>query len=136
MQKIEKEIKVTRYVAFDGTEFETEQECLNNEGSAFGVLMQQLDKCMLGHYLSTDRKQCYCLFPKTRHDIFVLGQIMRLAGNEESCAGVYEHLTLLSVRLKCNTVVSVEITDLEDYIRNISDGQFAVACTVKPEEKK
>lgn len=135
MQKIEKEIKVTRYVAFDGTEFETEAKCQNYEGSAFGKLMQELEGCTLDHYLSDLGYQCFTLVPKTRHDIFVLGQILKMGGNEEPCADVYDHLTLLTVQLHCNMVIQAVVTNLEDYIKDISNGQFCVVSTIKPEEK-
>ena len=135
MQKIEKDIKVTRYVAFDGTEFETEAECRHYEGSAFGELLQQLKDCTLGAYFSPEGHKCYCLLPKTRHDIFVLGQILKMAGNEKPCAEVYDHLTLLTVHIECNTVTFADVTNLEDYIADISNGQFAVVSTIKPAEK-
>lgn len=131
MQKIEKEIKVTRYVAFDGTEFKTDAECRNYEGSAFGKLMQELEGCTIDHYRSDSGHQCYTLVPRTRHDIFVLGQILKMGGNDEPCAGMCDHLTLLTVRLHCNTVTRAEVTNLEDYIKDISNGQFCVVSTIK-----
>lgn len=136
MQKIEKEIKVTLFVAFDGTEFETEAECQHYEGSAFGQLLQQLKECRLGHYLGSDGSECYFLVPHTRHDIFVLGQILKMGGNDKPCAQLCDHLTLLSVHLQCNTVVKAEVTNLEEYIMDMSNGQYIVVGTNKKPEVK
>ncbi len=135
MKKIEKEITVTRFEAFDGTEFETEQECLNYEGSAFGKKIQELEGCTLGHYIADDGRKCWFLVPHTRHDIFVLGQILKMAGNDDSCADIYGHLTLLSVSLDCNTVATATVENLEDFIRELSNGQYEVVSSVKPSEK-
>ena len=136
MDKIEKEIKVTRYVAFDGTEFETEAECRHYEGSAFALLLQQLKSCCFGGYFSPEGHRCYCLLPKTRHDVFVLSQILALADKKKSCADVYEKLTLLTVHFECNTVAYAEVTNLEDYIADISNGQFCIVSTIKKTEMK
>lgn len=136
MYKIEKEIKVTRFVAFDGTEFETEAECQHYEGSAFGELMVQLSNSTLSHYIGTDGQHHYILVPRTRHDIYVLGQILQMAGEDTACASCYGHLTQLDVTLGCNTVAAVHLTDIEEYIRERSNGQYTVVSTIKPEEKK
>lgn len=135
MQKIEKDIKVIRYMAFDGTEFETEAECQHYEGSAFGELMVQLKNC-LGSYVDRYGRRCIALVPNTRHDIFVLEQILKMAGNNEPCADVYGHLTLLTVTLNCNTVVDADVTNLEDYIKGMSDGQYIVVSTIKKTDVK
>lgn len=135
MRKIEKEIKVTRYVAFDGTEFETETACLNYEGSAFGLLIQQLENCIINTSVLPDGRKCYCLVPKTRHDIFVIGQILKMAGKYTPCPDVYEHLSLLTVRLNCNTVEEADVSNLEDYIKEVSDGAFAVVSAIKMSAK-
>lgn len=135
MKKIEKEITVTRYVAYDGTEFETEQECLNYEGSAFGVLIQQLMDCML----SISQEGCitnYHLYPRKRHEIFVLEQILSMAGNHEPCGNVCDHLALLRVKLQCNTVKAAMVMNIEDDIRDLSNGQFAVVSTEKAKASK
>lgn len=136
MQKIKKEIEVIRYMAFDGTEFETEAECQHYESSAFGVLLQQLEKCRLGHYIGGDGSQCYFLVPRTRHDIFVLSQILIIAGNDKPCAELCDHLTLLTVHLQCNTVVKADVTNLEEYIMDMSDGQYIVVSTIKKTDVK
>ena len=136
MYKIEEEIKVTRYVAFDGTKFPTEAECQHYEGSAFGQLIEQLKGCILGMKVNSSGQKSYCLVPRTRHDIFVLGQILQMAGKDTACAECYGHLTQLDVTLSCNTVADVNITDLEDYISNRSNGQYTVVSTIKKEEVK
>lgn len=126
MEKIEKEITVTRYVAFDGTEFITEAECLNYEGSTFGRLLHELGESML--YTTTKDRNCKILtvYPRSRHDIYVLSQIFKLADMDNPCGELYGHLVLLQVRLQCNTVLSVEGCNLEDYIKEMSNGMFAV----------
>lgn len=136
MQKIEKDIKVTRYVAIDGTEFETEAECLHYEGSAFGQLIEQLKDCIRHHCSRECGWQYYHLVPKTRHDIFVIGQILKMAGNDEPCAEIYDHLSLLAVKLQCNVVVAAEVANLEDYIAEVTNGEYALVSTIKTGEVK
>lgn len=136
MQKIEEEITVTRYVAFDGTKFNTETECQHYEGSAFGQLIEQLKNCTLSHYIGDDGQHHYTLVPHTRHDIFVIGQILQMAGKDTACADCYGHLTQLDVTLTCNTVADVHLINLEDYISERSNGQYAVVSTIKKEEVK
>lgn len=126
MQKIEKEITVTRYVAMDGTEFNTEAECLHYEGSAFGQLVEQLKDCTLSHQHTPDGNHTYFLVPKTRHDIFVLQQIMKMAGIDNPCGEVYDRLTILNVRLQCNTVESADVANFEDYVKHVTDGQYSL----------
>lgn len=134
MKKIEKEITVTRFVAYDGTEFETEQECLNYEGSAFGVLIQQLMDCILS--ISEDGGFInYHLFPHKRHEIFVLEQILSMVGNNEPCGNLCDHLTLLRVKLQCNTVTRAMVMNIEDDIRELSNGEFTVVSNVKTKKK-
>lgn len=135
MRKIEKEITVTLYEAFDGTEFKTDTACLNYEGSAFGMLLQQLENCILSASVLPDGRKCYCLVPKTRHDIFVIEQIYKMAGKDAPCPNVCEHLSLLTVRLNCNTVEDVDVSNLENYIKEVSDGAFAVVSAIKKSAK-
>ena len=136
MYKIEEEIKVTRFVAFDGAKFDTEAECQHYEGSAFGQLIEQLKDCTLSVKVDSNGKRSYCLVPRTRHDIYVIGQILQMAGKDTACAECYGHLTQLDVTLNCNTVADVNITDLEDYISKRSNGQYIVVSTIKKEEVK
>lgn len=134
MEIIKKEITVTRFVAFDGTEFKIEAECKHYEGSAFGQLIQQLMDCIINTSVLPDGRKCYCLVPKTRHDIFVIGQILKMAGNNEPCADIYDHLSLLTVKLNCNTVEEADVSNLENYIRDISNGQYLVVSNIKKAE--
>jgi hypothetical protein len=122
-------------VAYDGIEFETEAECQHYKGSAFGVFIQQLMECTLtisadGGFIN------YHLYPKKRHDIFVLEQILKIVNNHEPCGNMCDHLTLLWVKLRCNTVVSAMVMNIEDDIRDLSNGQFAVVSTIKSAMKK
>lgn len=136
MRKIDKKTTVTRYVAFDGTEFETEAECKHYEGSAFGQLMQQLKDCILSHYIGYDGRHHYTLVPHTRHDIYLIGQILQMAGEDTQCAECCDHLTQLDITLTCNTVAEVHITNLEEYIKDRSNGQYTVVSTIKKYEVK
>ena len=135
METIKKEITVTRYVAFDGTEFETEAECLHFEGSSFGELMKQLETCTLSHCVLPDGSHNYFLVPKTRHDIYVLSQVLKMGGIDNPCSELYEHLTLLNVRMSCNTVVKVDAANFEDYVKEVSNGQFCVVSTIKDKKQ-
>ena len=136
MQKIEKEITVTVYVAFDGTEFVTDTECQRYEGSAFGQLMQELQGCILSHYIDHNGSHHYTLVPHTRHDIYLIGQILQMAGEDTQCSECCDHLTQLDVTLNCNVVEGVHITNLEDYILERSNGQYAVVSTIKSAAKE
>ena len=110
-------------------------QCRHYEGSAFGELVQQLKGCTLGSIVAR-KKRTIVLVPKTRHDIFVLGQILKMAGSDEPCADVYGRLTQLDVTLNCNTVAEAHVTNLEDYIQVLSNGQFAVVSTIEDAEKR
>ena len=136
MEKVEREIKVTRYVAYDGTEFETEQQCKNYEGFAFGVLIQQLEKCTLKHFRSPEGDHCYFLFPVTRNEVYLIELISKLAGNDTPLGCICERPTLMTVRLNCNIVEEVTVTNLENRILEISNGRFTVVSTIKEEVKK
>lgn len=136
MYKIEKEIKVTRYVAIDGTEFDTEAECQHYEGSAFGQLMQEIKGCILSHYIGNDGRHHYTLVPHTRHDIYVLSQILMMVNDQSHCSECCDHLTQLDVTLNCNIVEEAHVTNLEDYILERSKGQYAVVSPVKSGAKE
>lgn len=135
MKKIEKELTVTRYVAFDGTEFETEQECQNYEGSAFGLLMQQLDAAIVFEDGSHGFKS-YFLVPHTRHDIFILGQILQMTGKNTACGDAVDHPITLSVWIECNVVTDAYITKIDEAVEKISGGAYTVVSNMPIKEKK
>jgi hypothetical protein len=137
MKQIKKQIEVTRYVSFDGREFETEQECLNYEGSCFGILMKQLENAIpVKCDNCPDGFLAYFLVPKTRHEIFILDQIMRLVGKDGNLGDVYEHPIVLCVSLKCNVVEFASVTKLDERIEEITGSMFKVVANVIKNEKK
>ena len=54
---------------------------------------------------------------------------------DDTCADLYGHLTLLSVSLTCNTVAGATVENLEDFIRDMSNGQFVVVSNVEAKKK-
>ena len=147
MKKVEKEIKVTRYVAFDGTEFETEAECANYEGSAFGKLMTELP--VISVHTSNKRlfeedkfvekgfTKCYALVPRTRHDIFTLNQVLSMGGSDDTAKSEdCYNLVVLQVSLCCNMVVAAKLQRPYEWVKEISNGQFEVISNIKDNVRK
>lgn len=147
MKKIEKEIKVTRYVAFDGTEFETEYECKCYECSGFGNLLQQIEREIL--YTNNDGdnfgyapdgkyyEKWYGIVQKTRTDVRVLNSILEMAGEKPTASGADEgKLLLLGVNLDCNTVREAHLFKIDDFITKISGNTFRAISIIKENEKK
>ena len=145
MKKIEKEIKETRYVAFDGTEFETEYQCKCYESSRFGTLLKEIEN----HILFTSDDGCYCdpdgntfnrwysIMQKTRTDVRVLNEILEMAGSEQIATGNDEgELLLLGVNLYCNEVESAKLYKVDDFVRRISGGKYGAVSFIKDEERK
>lgn len=144
MKKIEKEITVTRYMAFDGTEFDTETGCQNFEGSAFGALMQQLESRIVkkSNELSmvgtgSPCTACYAIVPRTRHDIFVLNQILQMVDGEQRAESTdCDMPVLLCVHLRCNTVMAAYLIRPQEIVQNAGNGEFTVVSTIKETKKK
>lgn len=146
MKKIEKEIKVTRYVAFDGTEFETEHECANYEGSDFASLTKKIEKEIVnlekrydcapnGHYYN----RWYWIWQKNRTDVQVMNQILSMTGVEQEvvATGTDENkLILLAVELDCNIVMDAALFKIDDIIKEKTHGKFTVVSTIKEEKRQ
>ncbi|MBP5723607.1 MAG: hypothetical protein J6X18_08565 [Bacteroidales bacterium] len=146
MKKIEKEIKVTRYVAFDGTEFETEHECMNYEGSEFATQLKYIENEILGteticrsaingHYYN----RWYWIVMRNRTDVRVINTILNMPDEEPEVVangGDEGKLLLLAVSLSCNTVGDAALFRIDDIIKEKTNGAFTVVSTIKPEERK
>ncbi|MBP5724393.1 MAG: hypothetical protein J6X18_12585 [Bacteroidales bacterium] len=140
MKEIQKEIKVTRYVAFDGTEFENDYECRNYENSQFGSLLKQIENEILfanndGYYCDPDGNtfnRYYGVVQKNRTDVRVLNNILEMAGEEPTANGGSEgKLLLLCVNLCCNDVCSAKLYNVDDFVRRISGGKFGAVSLIK-----
>lgn len=144
MKKFEKEIKVTRFVAFDDSEFETEEECISYEKSRFAALMQLLWERVVSYGnvpsstpYGTRYDKYYAIVQRSRNDVFNLNQILSLAGSEDMASGTDENkLIVLCVRLECNAIVDACLVRTEELIKNLSRGQFGVVSMIKPDERK
>lgn len=135
MKKIEKKTTVTVYVAFDGTEFNTDRECQAYEGSAFGQLVKQLDTAILHEDNSCGFKS-YFLVPRTRHDVFILEQILQMTGKSSGCSDAIDHPSILSVWLECNVVTDAYLTRVDKAVEEISGGAYTVVSNMPIKEKK
>lgn len=143
MGKKEKDVKVTVYVAFDGTEFNTETECLEYEGSAVGVLLERIKNSILKKvddlgFLPKDSgytgfNQYYMIMPKTRTDVFVLNQILSMVpDNEETVvADDCYNLIGLALDLRCNVVVNAHVIKFNEIVKALTNKRFNVISFIK-----
>lgn len=149
MKKIEKEVKVTKFVSFDGIEFDTDFECRNYEGSKFGELLKEIENSIikrvntLGIFSCVTNEpfynfcepynQYYVIVPRTRHDIFVLNQILEISGNEkEQVTGNDSfNMIILAAYVSCNTLDFSHIIRLSDIVKDLTNGQFEVISNIK-----
>lgn len=148
MKKIEKEIKVTKYVSFDGIEFESEQICHAYESSKLGELLKEIDGIIIKRVNSLDifvnksmaiygscepYNQYYVVVPKTRHDVFILNQILEISGNREEQVRGNDcfNMIILAVDVCCNSVCSACIIRLSDIVKDLTDGRFMVVSDIK-----
>lgn len=148
MKEVKQEITVIKYEAFDGTLFDSVDECANYEGSAFGVLIKDLESCIvkrtntLGIYPADyfePFNQYYFIVPKTRHDIFVLGQICKMVDMDESIAVTgndCDNLIVLAVNVYCNTLGNAHIIRPGKWISSNTNGHFGVVSMIKEETKQ
>ena len=153
MKKIEKEMKVTKFVSFDGIEFDTDYECHNYESSKFGELLKEIEGCIvkrvnsLGIFANTSDEpfyqlcepysQYYIMVPRTRHDVFVLNQILEISGNEKEQATGNDcfNMIILAVNVFCNTIGASHIIRLSDIVKDLTNGRFEVISYIKDAEK-
>lgn len=145
MKEIPVKTTLIKYEAFDGTRFDTKDECAAYEGSQFGLLMQQLEKALIKkmnhlgvseptYFFERPYNAYYVIVPRTRHDIFVLGQILELAGvteTEQITGGDCDKPIILCVNLCCNMLSSVHIMRPCDLICEWTNGQFEVISNIK-----
>lgn len=153
MKKIEKDVKVTKFVSFDGIEFDTDFECRNYEGSKFGELLKEIEGSIikrvntLGIFSSATNEpfyqlcepynQYYIIIPRTRHDVFVLNQILEISGNEKEQATGNDcfNMIILAVNVFCNTLGASHIIRLSDIVKDLTNGRFEVISYIKDAEK-
>lgn len=146
MKEIPVKTTLIKYEAFDGTRFDTKDECYAYEGSQFGLLMQQLEKSIvrkMTHLGITEQNYepfnaYYVIVPRTRHDIFVLGQILELSGfadKEQITGGDCDQPIILCVNLYCNVVVNLHVMRIGELVRDWTNSQFDVISNIKDEAK-
>lgn len=90
-ETIIKEYIVTKYQAFDGEKFDTEEECHKYENSAAGVLFGKIDDftvksdCFFEPDEGSENKY-KAVIPRSQHDIDLLNQLWKLyrGKNEEN----------------------------------------------------
>ena len=145
MEKIEKEIKVTRWVAEDGTEFETEHECAMYECSELGELMCKLKPCIVGMfdggmipfatYSAYDK--VYSLMPKTRNDYYLINRILELGGSVGKISGGNDYkLFFLGLTTSNNIICAADIVDMDEWVRDVTNNKFTVVTLIKNTEER
>lgn len=142
MEKVEREVKVTKYIAFDGTEFDNELQCSNYEFSEVGKLLSELN--CFGYVTDDDDvlisfgAKYYILMPRTRHDIFVLGRILEICGMENNVTAdlLYKPIMLKVNMNNIGIGRRAEITQLDKWMTSISGGKFTVVSLIKDEKVK
>jgi hypothetical protein len=153
MKKIEKEMKVTKFVSFDGIEFDTDYECHNYESSKFGELLKEIEGCIvkrvnsLGIFANTSDEpfyqlcepysQYYVMVPRTRHDVSVLNRILDIAGNTKETVTGDDcfNMIILAANICCNTLGTSHIIRLADIVKDLTNGQFEVISNIKDTAK-
>lgn len=148
MKEIPVKTTLIKYEAFDGTRFDTKDECSAYERSQFGLLMQQLETSIvkkMTHIGITEQQNFfepfnayYVIVPRTRHDIFVLGQILELAGvtdKEQITGGDCDQPIILCVNLYCNVVVNLHVIRIGELVSDWTNGRFDVVSNIKDEAK-
>lgn len=146
MKTITKEVKKNFYVAFDNTEFISEEQCAMYESSALmtfidklqgAIIYQDNQKDMFG--FGNDNTKCYAMVLRTRNDIFNVNQILNLGYSKTddlAHASDSFKLTILCVEVGFNnTVVNSYLIRPEKIIDNITNGSFQVVSMIKDEEK-
>lgn len=147
------DVKVTKFVSFDGIEFDTDYECRRYEGSKFGELLKEIEGSIikrvntLGIFSSATNEsfyqlcepynQYYVIVPRTRHDVFVLNQILEISGNEKEQVTGNDcfSMIILAVNVFCNTLGISHIIRLSDIVKDLTNGQFEVISFIKDAEK-
>lgn len=141
MEKKEKEVttKSTVYIAFDGTEFQTEYECANYEKSELGVLLTELN--CYGYCTEDSRDplldsfgcKYYVLMPRTRHDVFVLNRILELCGSDDRFLSdnLYKPIILQIYSYPFGLGKKAQIVLLDEWMKHLSGGKFSVVSLVK-----
>lgn len=139
MEKTEKEFKKTVYVAFDGTEFENERECVQYEKSEVSALLSGLPCVGYGtddFVLNTDHKH-YLFIPRTRHDIFTVNRVLEICGSEDRITSGEMYMPMmLNVLVIDRFGMAASLTHLDKWMRGLSGGKFAIVSLVKESEEK
>lgn len=86
-ETITKEVTVTKYQAFDGEKFDTEEECQKYENSAAGVLFCKIDdftvKTDCAFEPDEGGENTYkAVIPRNQRDIDLLNQLWKLYGGK------------------------------------------------------
>ena len=144
--------KVEQFVSFDGIEFDTASKCQKYEGSKFAGLIKELNSSIIKRVKALDIftvlsdipyiynepfNQYYILVPRTRHDVFVLNQILKLAGNnkEQVTANDCFTMLILAVNVYSDNLGVSHIIRLGDIVKNLSNNDFEVISNIKNNEK-
>ena len=141
MEKIEKEIKVTRYVSNDGEEFDNEYECARHEASELGELMFKLQPRIIARpdiVISDNIRpstfepdyKWYIVTPMTRTDWSIIHRIEELGRCEHVEPGDSK-IVFLGIGSRFNETLAVKSFDADAWMRDISDGKLSIVSLVK-----
>jgi len=86
-ETITQEYTVTKYQAFDGEKFDTEEECQKYENSAAGVLFCKIDDFTVKVDCAfepdeNDENKYKAVIPRNQRDIDILNQLWKLYGGK------------------------------------------------------
>lgn len=147
MKEIPVKTTVTKYEAFDGTRFDTESECKFYESSQVGMLIEQLKSAIINKFddlmLFSDMEsgeqfnKFYTVLPRTRHDVFVLGQIMKAANDDYDTPIPCDVPLVLCLDIECNLIMNAAIINIEEWVSTMTGCMFNVVdCTDRGEDSK
>ena len=150
MKKVDKEIThvehKTVYQAWDGEEFNTQQECERYEQSAASVVMARLEDCVIAKnydneiFDSEDENQYKTVVPKTKEDIDNINQLYFMFGGKcrEEPLFSYDEIStpiIIGYRITDCYYDWVWFYKLNGAIKELTDGKYKLVESKKTEDK-
>ena len=142
MKKIKKEIQETHaievFVAYDDTEFNSENECRKYENSAAGVLLNKLEAITLKKDMTlnidgNDENKYSTVVPTEQEHLDTINQLVQLFhwGNDNDAKTFVTEkdlhtLILVGRRFEDGTLDWVWFYKLNDFVMNVTGGKYVV----------
>lgn len=150
MKQVEKEIphveRRTVYQAWDGEEFNTQQECEKYEQSAASVVMARLEDCVIAKNYDNeifdcgDENQYKTVVPKTKEDINNINQLYFMFGGKciEKPLFSYDEIStpiIIGYRITDCYYDWVWFYKLNGVVKDLTDGKYKLVESEETENK-